>query len=325
MVREQTTAMRHGPAWFSTVEAMSYRTVPALPIIGEALSLVRRQGGELLRSALAGDEPLQPHELADRDDHGLYGPASVAWRVHGDSAMVLGGLRALMLQTLHPLAMAGVADHSDYRHDPWGRLHRTGRFIGATTYGNTATAERMIEMVRVIHDRVTGTTPDGRPYEANDPHLLNWVHITEVDSFLVAYERYGVGRLTDAEKDRYVAEMAEVARRLGAEAVPETRAELTASLDSYRPELEYGDQARDCVRFLLFPPVPLLVRGAYGVISAAAIGMLPTWAQLAIGAPVPPGFDPVAIRPAATVLTRTMGWLMGAEREAELDDRMLIE
>lgn len=294
-------------------------------VIGEALSLVRRQGGSILRSALAGDEELKADELADRDDHGLYGPASVAWRVHGDSAMVIGGLRALMLQTLHPLAMAGVADHSDYRHDPWGRLHRTGRFIGATTYGNTKTAEQLIEMVRVIHDRVAGNTPDGRPYEANDPHLLLWVHVTEVDSFLTAYERYGVGRLTDAEKDRYVAEMAEVARRLGAENVPESRAELAACMEDFRSELEYGDQARDCNRFLLFPPVPLLVRGAYGIIAAASIGMLPGYAQRMIGVPVPPGFDPLAIRPAATVLTRTMGWLMGAEREAELEDRMLID
>ncbi len=294
-------------------------------MIGEAVSLVRRQGGLLIRSVLAGDEHLRPEEMADRDDHGLFGPSSAVWRVHGDSAMIIGGLRALMLQTLHPRAMAGVADHSDYRNDPWGRLHRTGRFIGATTYGNTATAERTIEMVKVIHDRVVGTTPDGRPYEANDPHLLKWVHITEVDSFLAAYERYGSGRLTDAEKDRYVAEMGEVGRRLGVLDPPETTAELAASLESYRPELELGDQARDCVRFLLLPPVPLVTRGAYGLISAASIGLLPGWAQLMLRLPVPPGIDPLAIRPAATVLTRTIGWLMSAERNADLDDRMLVD
>ncbi|MCP3989662.1 MAG: DUF2236 domain-containing protein, partial [Actinomycetia bacterium] len=129
-------------------------------------------------------------DLATHDDPGLFGPGSVAWRVHAESSMLIGGLRALLLQTLHPLALAGVADHSVYRQDPWGRLHRTARFIGATTYGNTATAEQIITRIRAIHAQVTGVAPDGTPYEANDPHLLLWVHITEIDSFLRAYDRY---------------------------------------------------------------------------------------------------------------------------------------
>ncbi len=294
-------------------------------VIGEAISLVRREGGNRLRNALAGNEQLSADELADRHDRGLFGPASVAWRVHGDSAMLIGGLRALMLQTLHPLAMAGVSDHSDYRHDPWGRLHRTGRFIGATTYGNTAVAERLIETVRVVHDRVEGTTPDGRPYSANDPHLLLWVHVTEVDSFLAGYRRYGSGRLTDAEQDRYVGEMSEVAQRLGAENVPTSRAALAETIEMFRAECEYGEQARECMRFLLLPPVPLAARGAYGLISAASIGLLPSWAQTMLRLPVPPGLDPLAIRPAATVLTRTIGWLMSESRNADLADRMLVD
>jgi uncharacterized protein (DUF2236 family) len=296
-------------------------------VIGEAISMVRREGGDVLRRALTGDQELQPAELASADDHGLFGPASVAWRVHGDSAMLIGGLRALMLQTLHPLAMAGVADHSDYRHDPWGRLHRTGRFIGATTFGSTEVAENLIAMVRSIHDRVEGHAPDGRPYSANDPHLLLWVHVTEVDSFLRAYNRYGSGKLTDAEQDRYVAEMAEIAIRLGAdtETVPTDRAELRESLEMFRAECSYDAQARECMRFLLLPPVPLAARGAYGLISAASIGMLPSWAQRMLRLPVPPGVDPLAIRPAATVLTRTVGWLMSESRNQDLADRMLVD
>lgn len=291
----------------------------------EAISLLRRRGGDLLRSALSGDERLRPDDLATADDHGLFGPASVAWRVHGESSMIIGGLRALLIQTLHPPTMSGVADHSNYRHDPWGRLHRTGRFIGATTYGNTPTAEELIATVRTIHERVVGTAPDGRPYEANDPHLLLWVHATEVDSFLAAYERYGRGRLTDAEKDRYVDEMAEIGIRLGCdpEAMPRSRAELELCLDDYRTECRFDPQARECVRFLLAPPVPLQLRGAYGLIGAAAIGLLPPWAQRMIGLPVPPLVDPIAIRPAATVLTRTIGWLMTSARTDELDDRLL--
>lgn len=294
-------------------------------VIGEALSMVRRQGGSRLRAALAGDEALRFDELASRADPGLYGPASVAWRVHGDSAMLIGGLRALLLQTLHPLAMAGVADHSDYREDPWGRLHRTGRFIGATTYGNTETAERVIATIRRVHDRVEGVAPDGRPYAANDPHLLLWVHVTEVDSFLRAYDRYGTGRLTDAERDRYVAEMARVGQMLGVEAAPESVAELDATIAAFRQECRFDDQAREAVRFLLRPPVPLPLRGAYGLITAASIGLLPTWAQIMLRLPVPPGFDPLAIRPAATVLTRTIGWLMSESRSHDLADRMLVD
>lgn len=294
-------------------------------VIGEAISLVRREGGNRLRSALAGDEQLRPDELADKQDLGLFGPASVAWRVHGDSAMLIGGLRALMLQTLHPLAMAGVSDHSDYRSDPWGRLHRTGRFIGATTFGNTKTAERVIGTVRRVHDRVEGEAPDGRPYSANDPHLLLWVHVTEVDSFLAGYGRYGSGKLTDAEQDRYIGEMAEIGTRLGAEDVPTNRAELAETIEMFRAECSFDEQARDSMRFLLLPPVPLAARGAYGLISAASIGLLPTWAQQMLRLPVPPGLDPLAIRPAATVLTRTIGWLMSESRSADLADRMLID
>lgn len=296
---------------------------PGKVIVDEALTVLRQRGGGLLRRALAGDQALEPAEMASAEDTGLFGPASVAWRVHGDSSMLIGGLRALFLQTLHPLAMAGVADHSDYSDDPWGRLHRTGRFVGGTTFGSTKTAEGLIRRVRAIHGRVVGEAPDGTPYSANDPRLLLWVHVTEVDSFLRAYLRYGQGRLTDAECDRYVAEMAEIARRLGAEDVPETVAELDACIEGFRPECHYGRQARDGMRFLLLPPVPLALRGAYGLITAAAIGLLPGWSRTMLRLPMPPGLDPLAIRPAATFLTRAIGWLMGAERNIELDDRML--
>ena len=292
-------------------------------IVDEALSLVRRRGGALLRQALQGEKALSVEDLVSAEDLGVFGPRSVAWRVHGDSAMLIGGLRALMLQTLHPLAMAGVADHSDYRHDPWGRLHRTGRFIGATTYGNTPTVERTIATIRRIHDRVAGTAPDGRPYSANDPHLLLWVHLTEVDSFLQAYLRYGGGRLTDAEQDRYIAEMAEIGRRLGAEGVPEDRASLAASLEAFRQECRFDRQARQAVRFLLLPPVPLALRGAYGLIAAASIGLLPRWARSMMRLPMPPGLDPLAIRPAATALTRTIGWLMSEQRQGDLTERLM--
>ena len=292
-------------------------------MLADVLAAVRHQGSDLLRNALAGDEGLRPDEMASADDHGLYGPDSIVWRVHGDSSMLIGGLRSLMLQTLHPLAMAGVAEHSDYKADPWGRLNRTGRFVGATTYGSTETAEAAIAVVRRVHERVTGVAPDGRAYAANDPHLLLWVHITEVDSFLRAYERYGSASLTPGEKDQYVAEMAEVARRLGSEAPPETKAELRACLHDFRRECRAGAQARETMRFLIFPPVPLVLRGPYGVLTAGAITLLPAWARRELRLPVLPLSDPLAVRPAATALTRAIGWVMAADpREFELADRI---
>ncbi len=292
-------------------------------MIDEVVTAVRHEGARRLRNLLAGDELLTGPELATYDEPGLFGPASVAWRVHGDMSMLIGGLRALLLQTLHPLAMAGVADHSDYRHDPLGRLHRTGRFIGATTFGSLETAERTIETVRIIHDRVQGTAPDGRAYSANDPHLLAWVHVTEVDSFLKAYDRYGVGRLTDAERDRYVAEVAEVGHRLGAVDLPVTVAGLEAALDDFRPELQYGRQARQAIRFLLAPPVPVALRGAYGVITAGSVALLPRWARRKLWLPLAPGADSLAIRPAATVLTRGLGWMMTEQAMGRRDDHLL--
>lgn len=294
-------------------------------MIGEAVAVVRQRGGTWLRGALTGDEALAASEMASESDPGLFGPASIVWRVHGDPAMLIGGLRSLMLQTLHPLAMAGVAEHSDYRHDPWGRLNRTGRFIGATTFGSTQTAEQAIEMVRQIHDRVEGTAPDGRAYSANDPHLLRWVHVTEVDSFLGAYDRFGEGKLRSAERDQYVAEMALVGARLGVIDPPLTVAELTADLEAFRAECTYGHQARETIRFLVAPPgVPIVVRGSYALITAAAVTLLPGWAQRQMRLPVPPLLEPVAVRPAARVLTRTLGWFMTAtSSRRDVEDRLL--
>lgn len=237
--------------------------------------------------------------------------------------MLIGGLRALLLQTLHPLAMAGVADHSDYRRDPLGRLHRTGRFIGATTFGDTATAEQMIAVVRSIHDRVEGHAPDGRPYSANDPHLLGWVHVTEVDSFLQAFERYGVNRLTDAERNGYVEEMAEVARRLGVIDPPTDLVQLEAVIEDYRTECSYDAQAKEAIRFLLTPPLPVVTWAPYRIIAAGAVGLLPPWARRMMYLPLPPAFDALAIRPAATVLTRGLGWLMSDQVARDREDQLL--
>src|SRR4051794_37869431 len=158
-------------------------------------------------------------------------------RVHADAAMFVGGLRALLLQSLHPLAMAAVTAHSGYQGDPWGRLQRTSHFLAVTTYGTAEDAEAMVRRIQAIHRRVTGTAPDGRPYSAADPHLLRWVHVAEVDSFLAAHQRYGAEPLDAPGRDTYVAQSARVAEALGVVDPPRTEEALRRTLAAYRPEL----------------------------------------------------------------------------------------
>ncbi|HSL58931.1 MAG TPA: oxygenase MpaB family protein [Acidimicrobiales bacterium] len=284
-----------------------------MPRTPDPLDLVRRRLGGSVRTLLAGDvAPDTPaFPVATADDPGWFGPGSATWQVHGDLSMIVGGLRALLLQTLHPLAMAGVADHSDYRDDPFGRLHRTGGFVAATTYGDSAAAARAVDMVRRVHVRVRGTAPDGRPYSASDPHLVTWVHVTEVDSFLAAHRRYGTRPISPADADRYVAEMAQVCEALGGDDPPRDVAALRAWIDGVRPELAVGRQARDAVRFLIAPPVPLVARGPYAVISAAAVGLLPAWARRKLWLPSAPLADPLVVRPAARALLAGLGWALG--------------
>lgn len=260
------------------------------------------------RRTVAGDK--QPERHPERADDGLFGPDSVVWVVHGDISTLVGGLRSLFLQALHPLTVAGVYDHSNYRDDPLGRLQRTGQFIGATSFGSVADAERSIKLVHNIHKRVTGTAPDGRTYEANDPHLLEWVHITEVDSFLRGAIAYGSVPIDRAAADQYVDEMAEIAVRLGVVAPPRSFDALTERLNDYRPELDLGAQGRDIVRFLLYPGLPLAARPLHGVVTAAAIGMLPRWARRMLWLPMAPGTNPLMVRPAALALLRTLGWAL---------------
>jgi uncharacterized protein (DUF2236 family) len=272
-----------------------------------------------MRRLVVGDDTPPRHLHHPEGDDGLFGPDSVTWRIHADASMFIGGLRALLLQTLHPLAMAGVADHSDYRRDPIGRLWRTSVFVGTTTYGTTEEALGAIESVQQVHDRIRGTAPDGRAYAANDPHLLTWIHHAEVDSFLAAYRRYGARPLSDADADRYVDEMAVLSDLFDAEPAARSVAELEAYFHAVRSELTATGQARDAVRWLMVPPLPWSARLAYAVIAPAAVGLLPGWARRELWLPLAPGVDPLVVRPAARALTRTLGWVMGGYRPEEAD------
>lgn len=213
-------------------------------------------------------------------DPGLFGPGSAAWAVHGDfTAMMVGGMSALFLQMLHPAALAGVWDHSGFRTDMAGRLRRTAQFIAGTTYGSTAEAERLISRVRAIHARIRGTTPDGIAYAADDPDLLTWVHVAEVRSFLAAYLRYRDPAFPPARQDLYYAQVAEIARRLGARDVPDSRRAIDAYLAAMRPALRCDDRTRDVAATLLAEPgEQKMLEPAGALMKRAALDLLPPWA-----------------------------------------------
>lgn len=272
----------------------------------------RRQLAAALRSRVAGtDAQVKAERIWGAAGARWFTPDDPIWRVHADAAMFPGGIRALLLQSLHPLAMAGVAGHSGYKGDPWGRLQRTSEFLATTTFGTIDHAQEQIAKVRSIHDRVRGKAADGRPYSASDPHLLAWVHATEADSFLTAYQRYAVTPLSPAEADLYVEQGGVVASALGVVDPPTTVAALRATIEGYRPELESTAAAREAARFLLVhPPLPLAARPGYAALAAGAVAMLPRWARRPLRLPWLPVTERLVGRPLGGVATATVRWAM---------------
>jgi uncharacterized protein (DUF2236 family) len=273
---------------------------------------VRSRLGERLFARVAGPEgPARRERIHATPGPRWFPEGAAIRRVHGDASMFVGGVRALLLQSLHPLAMAGVAAHSGYKGDPWGRLQRTSHFLAVTTFGTAEDAETMVARIRAVHERVRGTAPDGRPYAASDPHLLRWVHIAEIDSFLTAHQRFGREPLDAAGRDRYVAETARVAEALGAVDPPRTEAELRAQLQEYRPELVGTQAAREAARFILLtPPLPPLARVPYAAIAGAAVEMMPGWGRAELALPWVPAVSSVLARPAGAVITSAIRWAM---------------
>ena len=210
---------------------------------------------------------------------------AVARLVHGDLAtMIIGGLGSLFLQMLHPHAMAGVAQHSRYRDDPLGRLLQTATFIGHTTYGTSTQAFLDIERVLAVHEGVRGVADDGVEYYANDPHLLAWVHACEISMFLEAYRRYGRVRLSEADADRYVAEMATLARDMGAQDPPRSVAQLVGQIEAFRPELRLSPDGEEARRFV----ADGFVRGriqsaAHRLFVRCGVALMPAWARRQLG------------------------------------------
>lgn len=220
-----------------------------------------------------------------RGDAGLFGPESMVWEVHADfTSMMVGGVSALLLQMLHPLALAGVWDHSTFRQDMLGRLRRTSLFIAGTTYGGAHDAEQLLEKVRTIHLQVVGHAPDGRPYAASDPELLTWVHVSEVSQFLAGYLRYVDPQLPVSEQDRYYREVALIAERLGAQNVPKSRQAIEAYLEHMRSQLLCDERTREVVRLLYAAPMPNILAKPFGsLVMQAGVDLLPDWASDLLG------------------------------------------
>ena len=291
----------------------SSRSQPAITVEGVSLTenLRDRLGTEVFRKVAGPDGDRQRQRV-----HGTPGPRwfeadSPIARVHGDASMFIGGIRALMLQSLHPAAMQGVADHSGYRGDMWGRLAKVSLYIAFTTFGTEQHALQTIRAVKRAHESVTGTMPDGTPYAASDPHLLGWVHAAETDSFLAAHDAYSHRPLVGAERDEYVAQTAHVARLLGAVDPPTTEAGLRATLAAYEPELRGTPAAREAIRFLvLHPDLPLAARPGYLALVAAAVGLLPARARRRLRLPHVPVASDVVGRALGSVATSTIRWAM---------------
>ena len=217
---------------------------------------------------------------------GLFSPDSVAWRIHSDPSMLVGGIRALLLQALHPEAMDGVAKNSNFREDAWGRLQRTGDYVSTLTFGTSAEANALASRVRIVHSKLG----------VDEPKLLLWVHMSMVDSFLDCAIRSGLD-LSQDEQDQYLQEMATFATLVGIsqEVVPVTREQMAEYFQHIAHELRASDDAKRAALFLAIPPLPTVVRFAtpaapmWATLSSLAGSSLPDWARKLYGWPTLPG------------------------------------
>ena len=234
--------------------------------------------------------------LTPAGDRGLFGPESIAWKVHADFiSMMIGGISSLIMQALHPQALAGVWDHSSFREDLKGRLGRTAFFIAATTYGSQEMALNIIDKVNRIHTKITGLDEFGKPYQASDPHLLAWVHLTETRSFMSAFESHHTELLSLSAKDQYFAEMKGLGERLGAIDLPASYAQTNQAIESYIPELHYGERAKSIIQLLEYFPSNLAAKPFVKLISRAGFLNLPDWVHPILGRPKPSTLERIAV------------------------------
>ncbi|MEM1195160.1 MAG: oxygenase MpaB family protein [Pseudomonadota bacterium] len=269
----------------------------------EALRLrVVDQVREVFNDTTNGQKPIPP------SDDALFEKDTPIRRVHADLVgMMTGGVRGLLLQMLHPHALQGVLDHSNFREDMHGRLQRTARFIAITTFGHRDRAMASIEAVNRIHARIGGTLPDGTPYNATNPRTLAWVHVVEAQSFLAGYLRHVRPDMPGRERDEYFRQFAIIARALGADPVPESRAEADAIFRELRQDLRTSPEAREVARLVLSQKPPGTPPGVQAMLGAEAVAMLPDWASrmLRLQRPV---LTAIPARAATWGVGRTLRW-----------------
>ena len=294
-----------------------------MKLMGKTISIeqIRENIATELRARVVGPNASQrTQEIMDAPGERWFADDRPIRLVHGDASMFIGGLRALLLQSLHPLAMAGVANYSDYRKDPWGRLQRTADFLAATSFGPANEAQRIVERVKAVHLKVNGVASDGRTYSATDPHLLKWVHIAEIDSFLYTYQKFSKAPLDQEGRDGYVKDAAFVARSVGVIDPPETEAEMREMINSYRPELKSTRESRDATKYLLFkPPLPGAAKIAYWLLMVATVSTLPAWTRIPLRVGYLPIIEQVVFRPLGYLMTSAIRWITSTPMDKSSD------
>ena len=276
----------------------------AFEAIGER---VRAITGSKARASL--DEFARPS-----GDPGLFGPDSVAWQVHADfTVMMVGGLSSLIVQALHPRALAAVWDHSDFRHKLKERLGRTAFFVAATTYGGEALARQAIHRVNTIHANIRGIDLDGQPYVANEPALIRWVHLVEVTSFLGAYQHLAKQPLSPQACDHYIAEMAQVGHMLGAVDLPLTYAAAQAELLGFATALRFDARAQEILQVIQSYPVDLLDKPWMALILNCAFDLMPPWVLALIGRSPACALQQQATRLAVQLTAEPVQWMLNQQ------------
>jgi len=271
------------------------------PIEQLRLGLVERVRG-VFNDTAQGEQPTPP------SDEALFERDSPIRMVHADLVgMMVGGIRALLLQMLHPDALQGVIDHSNFREDMHGRLRRTAKFIAVTTFAHRDEAMKAIERVNRIHSKVSGTLPDGTPYSATNPRTLAWVHVTEASSFLAGYLRHVRPDMPGYEQDEYYRQFAVIAKALGADPVPINRNEAEEVLRELRDELRTSPEAREIAQLVLTQRPPGTPPGMQSVLGGDAVEMLPPFARTMLGLQRP-GIAALPARAATWGIGKTLRW-----------------
>ncbi|MEP5937378.1 MAG: oxygenase MpaB family protein [Erythrobacter sp.] len=257
---------------------------------------------EVFNDVEGGQKPVPP------SDEALFEKDSPIRLVHADLVgMMVGGVRSLLIQMLHPHALQGVLDHSNFREDMHGRLRRTARFIAVTTFGHRDEAQKIIERVNRIHAQVTGTLPNGQPYSAADPRTLAWVHVVEATSFLAAYLRHVRPDMPGHEQDEYYSQFAVIARALGADPVPLNRLEAEALFRDFRSDLSASPQAREVANLVLTQRPKGAPPAVQAMLGSEAVAMLPSFARSMLDLDRP-GLSALPARAATWGMGKTLRW-----------------